>query len=331
MGQIAVTRRTQLPLTDCEELNDLSRQVGWDTQYTQLDAGPLEGRFTMAMSQTLRQGHPTTNKSLIIRGTPPPDSLAVILPLGPGSRGIFQGEALGEGQVAIMCPNSEGYYRTPPDNSFLSVCIALSYLYPALEAASEHPVEACLGSTRIISTTPTTARHLRALLQRAATVGQASGPIELQELESAFAGAIARHLVSPVEKTPRRISQRRQVFLLAREYIEANMAAPLRLEILAGEVGVSLRTLRYSFQQVLGINPWQYIKLRRLTATHMALQRAHPDSATVTEIAMRCGFSHMSYFARDYRKQFDEFPAQTLALPPETTCTIRATTTPDRI
>ena len=83
-------------------------------------------------------------------------------------------------------------------------------------------------------------------------------------------------------------------------------------EVLALETGVSLRTLRYSFNQVMGINPLQYIKLRRLSAARRLLLEAYPEELSVTTAAMRCGFSHMSYFARDYRAQFGEFPAQTL-------------------
>lgn len=313
MGKVAVNQRAQVSLTDCEELNAFARQSGWDAQYSQLDGGPLEGSHTMILSQNLRVGNPSTSKSLIIQGTPPQDSLAVILPQGAGSTGIFQGEALGEGQLAIMCPNSESHYKTPPGNSFLAVCVPLSYLYPVLEAVTEQSFETSLGKTRTISTAQTTSIHLRAQLQRASAMAPCSSSIEFQELERAIAGAIALCLAKPAETAPRRIAQRRQVFLLAREYIEANMAVPLRLEVLAGEVGVSVRTLRYSFQQLLGINPLQYIKLRRLAAAHTALQRAHPDSATVTVIAMRNGFSHMSYFARDYRERYGESPATTLS------------------
>jgi AraC family transcriptional regulator, ethanolamine operon transcriptional activator len=315
MYSAATIPENRLLMRDCSELNALSKVVGWDVDYTQQEAGDFDGTFAFGLSETLRIGCPSIDPPLLVRGTPPPGSVALLLPETDGAAGIFQGQDFGYGQAAIMCPGSEGSYRTPARHRFNSVCIPVSRLRPVVEQASGCPLDPLISSTRIISLAPHALQTLRKLLQQALTSAQAT-PIQaagnLLEIEQHIVGAMALALTAEPDREPLRIARRLQVFERARAYIEANLANPLGLEILALETGVSLRTLRYSFNQVLGINPLQYIKLRRLGAARRLLLEEDPGELSVTTAAMRCGFSHMSYFARDYRALFGELPAQTL-------------------
>ena len=146
----------------------------------------------------------------------------------------------------------------------------------------------------------------------AGTGGAMHSATELAEIEQHIVGALALALTERPDDTPRRVAQRRQVFLHARDYIDNHLETPLGLEAIARETQVSLRTLRYSFQQMAGLNPLQYIKLRRLSAVRRLLREGDPAQLSVTAVAMRCGFNHMSYFARDYRAMYGELPGQTL-------------------
>ena len=317
MYAAATSTENYLPIQDCSELNALSKVVGWDTDYTQLEAGDLAGTFALGLSETLRVGSPTTNQPILIHGTPPPDTVALILPETDGPAGVFQGEDFAYGQAAIMCPGSEAHYRTPARHRFNTVCIPVARLRSVVEQACGGPLEPLISSTRIIPLDPGPMQQLRGLLQQALELAPAqSTPIQgrgdLLEIEQHIVAAMALGLTAEPCPQPRRVAQRRQVVEHARDYIEANLAGPLGLESLALETGGSLRTLRYSFNQVLGINPLQYIKLRRLSAARRLLLAGYPGELSVTEAAMRCGFSHMSYFARDYRALFGELPAQTL-------------------
>lgn len=315
MYAAATSRENRLPMQDCSELDALSRVLGWDVEYTQPEAGHFDGVFTLGLSETLGIGCPSIEPPLVVRGTPPPDNVALILPETDGAAGIFQGQGFGYGQAAIMCPGSEAMYRTPARHRFNSVCIPVSRLRPAAEQTSGRPLETLIGSTRVIPLAPQSLHTMRKLLQQALNIPQTSfnqAAGTLLEIEQSIVGLIVLALTAEPCPQPRRIAARLQVFELARDYIEANLAGPLGLEILALETGTSLRTLRYSFNQVLGINPLQYIKLRRLSAARRLLREADPTALTVTAAAMRCGFSHMSYFARDYRTLFGELPIQTL-------------------
>ena len=317
MYAAATLPENRLPLQDCSELNALSKVVGWDVDYTQPEARNFEGTFAFGLSETLRIGCPGTNAPVIVQGTPPPDSIALILPETGGAAGLFQGQEFGYGQAAIMCAGSEGFYRTPARHRFTSVCVPVSRLRHVLEQASGCPLESLGGTTGIIPLDQNLLQQLRGLLQQALQLAPARRtPIQaggdLLEIEQHIVAAMALALAGVPCPAPRRVAQRREVVERARDYIEANLAGPLGLEILALETGVSLRTLRHSFNQILGINPLQYIKLRRLSAARRLLLEGYPGELSVTTVAMRCGFSHMSYFAGDYRALFGELPGQTL-------------------
>ena len=76
--------------------------------------------------------------------------------------------------------------------------------------------------------------------------------------------------------------------------------------------GVSERTLRSAFHDVLGVSPKQWALRQRLAAAREALSAAAPGTTTVTEIAMSYGFFELGRFAGRYRMVFGEMPSETL-------------------
>jgi AraC-like DNA-binding protein len=97
----------------------------------------------------------------------------------------------------------------------------------------------------------------------------------------------------------------------AEAYIEAHFAEPLSLADIAAQAGVSARSLQNGFQSFRNITPMGFLRLVRLRSAHEALLVADP-AATVTQIALACGFPHMGQFGNIYRRVFGETPKQTL-------------------
>ena len=75
---------------------------------------------------------------------------------------------------------------------------------------------------------------------------------------------------------------------------------------------VSDRTLRACCAEFLGMNPTQYVRLRRLKEVRLALRDAHPNKVKVAEVADRFGFTQLGRFAGTYRATFGEIPSTTL-------------------
>ncbi|RDK09058.1 AraC family transcriptional regulator [Cupriavidus lacunae] len=95
-------------------------------------------------------------------------------------------------------------------------------------------------------------------------------------------------------------------------YLRANLEQPLTLEQIAAHCGVSARTLQLGFRKSKNTTPMEYLRLLRLHGARADLQRARQEKGMVSAIALRHGFTHLSLFSREYRREFGELPSQTL-------------------
>ncbi|UZE49238.1 PAS domain-containing protein [Rhodopseudomonas sp. P2A-2r] len=93
-------------------------------------------------------------------------------------------------------------------------------------------------------------------------------------------------------------------------HIEANSHKPISIPEIAAEYDVSPRSIHKHFS-ALGTTPMKFVKQTRLRCAHRRL--SSPDRKTsITGVAFECGFTNLGHFARDYRKEFDELPSETL-------------------
>jgi AraC-like DNA-binding protein len=95
------------------------------------------------------------------------------------------------------------------------------------------------------------------------------------------------------------------------DYIEAHLDQAVTVADLVEATGVAGRTLFMHFKNFKGVSPMRYLRNARLRQARQALLRADPE-ASVTEIAMSTGFTHMGRFAVTYRRHFGESPSETL-------------------
>ncbi|TYL89277.1 AraC family transcriptional regulator [Bradyrhizobium rifense] len=116
----------------------------------------------------------------------------------------------------------------------------------------------------------------------------------LSERSAANAGARSARLVQRID-----------------DYVAAYPTAPIYTADLAGEFGVSIRTLGGAVAKVRGMSLHQYIRLKRLWATRTQLLRS--GGASVASCARAQGFHHLGEFAAAYRATFHEAPSDTLA------------------
>lgn len=95
---------------------------------------------------------------------------------------------------------------------------------------------------------------------------------------------------------------RRAVF-----YMEQNMTFVLSTEQVAEEAGVSARQLERLFQIFLRESPASYFRKLRLRHANWMLRNTR---RSITEIAMECGFSDNSHFAKRFKNFFGISPGR---------------------
>ncbi|MBN9742698.1 AraC family transcriptional regulator [Amycolatopsis sp. A1MSW2902] len=136
-------------------------------------------------------------------------------------------------------------------------------------------------------------------------------PTACHELEAVLMTQLlmtAPNQLSPVlhgNPAPPRQSRIRDVM----EYVDANPAAITSIADLAAQAGLSARALQAGFQDVAGVSPAAYVRQVRLDRAHRELTAG--TGGSVTEVAARWGFFHLSRFAAQYRRRFGVLPSET--------------------
>lgn len=105
-------------------------------------------------------------------------------------------------------------------------------------------------------------------------------------------------------------STRAYVVEKATQYIESRLTDQISVRDISAAVRVCPRTLRYSFEHVLGVTPTQYVRAQRLNRVRRDLMAGRNDS--IQTAAARWGFWHMGRFASYYQRTFGEPPSRTI-------------------
>jgi transcriptional regulator GlxA family with amidase domain len=96
------------------------------------------------------------------------------------------------------------------------------------------------------------------------------------------------------------------------EAIRTDPTQPYTPTSLARLAGTSTRTLHDGFRRHLDTTPMAYLRLVRIQRAHAELRAADPAGTTVTAVAHRWGFGHVSRFAQAYRRTYGRAPGETL-------------------
>ena len=99
-------------------------------------------------------------------------------------------------------------------------------------------------------------------------------------------------------------SQNSQV-LQAVSILRRDLGAPVRMETLARQVGMSLSTLHRHFKTVTGLSPLQYLKQLRL---HEAQRLMLMEDMRAASAALSVGYESVTQFSREYKRLFGEPP-----------------------
>jgi AraC-like DNA-binding protein len=113
------------------------------------------------------------------------------------------------------------------------------------------------------------------------------------------------------EKAPEAATALPRDVVRAMAWSRAHLREPVRLQALARVAGVPARTLETHFRQFLGTTPLSWVREDRLSQARRALL-ASEGRATVSDVAMDCGFSQLGRFAAQYCRRFEELPSETL-------------------
>src|SRR5215471_10390727 len=295
------------------------RGKGYRLEVARRDAPELDMCVNCAVMPGLSLSYLQNGIPAVTRSLSKPMDYQIILPLRDPMEICVSGQAVGCGpeRAVVSSPQQDYCARSSGIGALLRICMT--------ERAVREHLSALLGEVPLKSLqfAPAMelthgfgkrfARHVIAVtedFERTNSIGASQATITsfeqfiIGELllyhPHNYSGVLAR-----LERSvpPRDVKR-------AIGYIHAHFDEPLTISSIATTVGVAGRTLFMHFRVAHGISPMGYVRNLRFEKARQELLSGRGDKS-VTEVATRCGFSHLGRFAVEYRLRFGESPSQT--------------------
>lgn len=126
----------QIHTSDCAELGEWARTVGrWDVEYQQISRGPLSAPSALSFFGQAILSDQFFNRSVICRGTPPQEAIAILLPARQSQvASFFLGKEVGSHDAIIVRSPCEGLLRTPEGFRLHAITVPAGHVQSSLES-----------------------------------------------------------------------------------------------------------------------------------------------------------------------------------------------------
>lgn len=291
---------------------------GWQQRYQQLTPGMFRAEVSQVTYGDVHVFREQTTQALLEEGEAARGYVSLALPHVQCDDGWFHGYRM-HGHALLCAGNGQALaMRTPRELDLTGLTMPLPALQRAVSLAAGEP-RRLDAMPRVRQLRPAVGNELRAaLLSVLATAAIEAEVFSNRFVESAIRDALllaaATSLIDdgdrPREPLPT-AGARRQLVADAYALVRATPDQGWSILVLCEQLGVSRRTLQYSFNEVTGLAPLDFVRAVRMNGVRRAL-RAGPVEPVGT-VAARFGFHHLPRFAAQYRAFFGELPSQTLA------------------
>jgi AraC family ethanolamine operon transcriptional activator len=298
-----------------EAINELGEQFGWSVLFRQLSATQYSGTLDVRLCGEAGIAKECYLGHLDIAGIPPSGKVAVVVRAGSDPAFCFNGENLSEDNVMLIWPEAETYVSVPESCSMYTMHFdtrefldRMECLYPEISRGISVP------GTSLYKCRPDLVDRLRPHMALTLYGGRRKGPAQ-KEMFLLLQDMIFEALASSVhhKKAEEYLKgSRKSIAFKARSFIDVNYNKTISLDDLCREARCGARTLERAFLETFEMPIRSYLKICRLNAAHESLVASCPASASVTDIALNAGFTHLGRFSEYYRRVFNKSPSESL-------------------
>ncbi|MFM0639867.1 helix-turn-helix domain-containing protein [Paraburkholderia metrosideri] len=300
------------------DVHDHSLAVsGWEQVYRQMTPGRFQSTLVQASSTDFHFFRETTNRRVAQHGVSPASLASIAVPLYAPLVGTFQGRRVDGYALLLLGAGEEFRFYTPESMHYAGISVSAEMMDELLNVTvGEHAGHQIKGGVLALS-----AEHGVMLRERlapfldsaerntAAFAHPAATKVFRDEMISVLLG-----LIESASQTPLRDLTHTTYSDIVRRcerILQDNAEQPITVLDLCRALRCSRRTLQTSFQRVANVTPVEYLRSIRLNAVHRLLRMTSAEELLIGDAACRWGFTHLGYFAREYRDLFGELPSQT--------------------
>ncbi|HZZ06814.1 helix-turn-helix domain-containing protein [Paraburkholderia sp.] len=300
------------------DVHDHSLAVsGWEQVYRQMTPGRFQSTLVQASSSDFHFFRETTNRRVAQYGVSPAGLASIAVPLYAPLVGTFQGRRVDGYALLLLGAGEEFRFYTPESMHYAGISVSAEMMDELLSVTvGEHAGRQVKGGVLALSD-----EHGVMLRERlapfldsaehntAAFAHPAATKVFRDEMISVLLGLIESASQTP----PRDLTHTTYSDVVRRceRILQDNADQPITVLDLCRALRCSRRTLQTSFQRVANVTPVEYLRSIRLNAVHRLLRMTSAEELLIGDAACRWGFTHLGYFAREYRDLFGELPSQT--------------------
>ncbi|HSV72089.1 MAG TPA: helix-turn-helix domain-containing protein [Methylibium sp.] len=287
---------------------------GWDQSYVQLSAGRFVGTIRQVGLGSLNLVRETTNRVIHEQGRMPGNHRIICVPISMTGLAYFNGLPWTINSCTSLTGEADFDLVTADALELISISVDCDLLGHYFDPSDD----STRAASSIIRLLP---RQLPSLLSLLGSILQsvASDPRILQstivrnDIKDALCEVMADILYRPAERwSPRTVySVRRQIVWDAIEYVRSDAYGNVSVSDLCRLLRINRRTLQEYFLSVVNLSPKQYLLAYRLNKVR-GLLVGGDEALSIREAAMRWGFWHLSDFASNYKRLFQELPSSTV-------------------
>ena len=302
---------------DAGELASYSGKL--DQVYEQITPGQFNGQFVEIGFRGINLFRERTDQGTYQAGVMAAGSRMFAVAASVQGQGRFCGHPITLDTLAMIDSGNEFDHRTPDILDVMCLSVSSELLAQYTFGSEQHEIA---HAARDFPLVPVSNAQIARFRDTLATLHQAicraPSLLDFEAIQKGFEHAVLSAVVevcasvSDAARTPPSLATRRAIVSRAMDIMRERVEEPLTVEDICLALGVSRRTLQYSFQEILQVNPVAYLRALRLNGVRRSLKTADPARDTVQDIAARWGFWHLSNFAIYYRRMFGELPSQTL-------------------
>ena len=284
-----------------------------------VQTGPGEGKYRSRriFGRDLVLMYYSFSPKMLVHTVPKRDWAVLVMSLEPQSDLVFNGRAARPFDL-FLSAGRDGYMTTGEDRRNLAIGVRKSRLVSACAAVAGVGEEDLVLSDVVLQREQILGQRVyRALIGDAAQPGEES-PAEVQfamteALENDLISALAVQATPAVRRVPEVNAFRVDALRVVRAATAASKVLPAPcLADLCAAAGVSQRWLHKCFVDLLGMSPYRYIRLARLSKARDMLLATEDRPLLVKSVALSLGYRMSGRFAADYRSVFGENPTDTL-------------------
>lgn len=291
----------------------------WKQEYEQLSNGRFSGFLDEVWFGNVQLFREKTNQVVHETGLPWDGSRTIGVTVEAIGDGIFSGTTLDRGSLFTLGGGESMDFLTPKQLDIVAVSADATELREFSCAIWGMDTETKLSASCVLKHSMEAANCLRTFLAALLTnIKAAPYMLNYSQTRKIIEQEIFSNLVNAVSgasvcESGVFSSSRKSVVEKAKLFVLEHHEDPVTIPDLCLALNISRRTLQYSFESVLDINPVAYLRAIRLNRVRRAIAEYEGVAPmTVSDFAARWGFWHLSKFSAYYKAMFGELPSETL-------------------